>query len=108
VLAEGQTVQTYLKEYIHHIHQQQNDIPNPRLVKPKAHQDQRTRNDVMREHLPVVFPTLLDVDHDNLLQPECKLHEVVPFHDAGDVDVGEVRPELGEVEPVGRVVHDVL
>jgi len=36
------------------------------------------------------------------------LHEVVPFHDAGDVDVGEVRPELGEVEPVGRVVHDVL
>jgi len=62
----------------------------------------------MRKHLPVVFPTFLNIDNHNLLEPERELHEVVPLHDAGDVDVGEVCPELGEVEPVGRVVHDVL
>ena len=55
---------------------------------------------MVREHLPVVFPPLFDIDDEDLLEPEGELGVIVPFHEGGHVAGGEVGPEFFEVEPV--------
>ena len=39
----------------------------------------------MNEHLPVVLPSLLQIDSQKLLEPERKLDEEVPFQVARDL-----------------------
>lgn len=60
------------------------------------------------EHLPVVFPAVLNIDDDNLLDPECELCEIVPLHGSSHISCGKVGPELTEVEPVFGCDEDVL
>ena len=36
-------------------------------------------DDMMCEHLPMILASFFDIDNKDLLQPECKLGEVVPF-----------------------------
>ena len=93
---------------VHGLHQAEDDMSNFGEMMPVARQDQEARNDVVREHLVVVFAALLDVDHNDLLQPERKLDEVVAFHDALQLPVGPGRPHLAEVEPVVGMVEYVL
>ncbi len=42
-------------------------------------EDEGAGDDVVREHLPVVFAALFNVDYDDLLQVECEFYEIVPF-----------------------------
>ena len=62
----------------------------------------------MAEHLPVIFPSLLDMHNDNLLKPKRELYEIIPLECATHETNRKVSPELGEVEPVFGVIHDVL
>lgn len=57
------------------------------------------------EHLPMVLPTLFDVDDEYLLEPEGELYEVVPFEQPVHLSVRPARPELMEIEPVLGVIH---
>jgi hypothetical protein len=44
-----------------------------------AGKNQNCSNDVMGEHLPMVFPPLFDIDNHDLLQPESVLYEDIAF-----------------------------
>ena len=59
------------------------------------------------EHLPVVLAALLDVDDDDLLQPEGELPQHVALHQPAQLAVGPAGPEVPEVEPVVRLVVEV-
>lgn len=65
-------------------------------------------NDVMERHLGVVFPSLLQIDGKNLLEPEGELHEVVPLQFARYLARGPSGPELLEVKPIGGGYKKVL
>lgn len=60
------------------------------------------------EHLCVVFPALLDVDNEDLLDPESQLYEVVPFERSGHLSRRPSCPDFGIVEPVNGVIPEVL
>lgn len=50
--------------------------------------DQQTRDDVMAEHLVVVFSLLLDVQHKDLLKPEAYGDEIVSFEQGCHWEIG--------------------
>jgi len=56
----------------------------------------------------VILPSLLHVDDKDLLQPKGPLSQHVALNQAGQFPLGPVSPELVEVEPVFRVVVDIL
>lgn len=101
-------ISTYCEEDVDHIHEAQNDVSDLGLVVAVAHRHERARDDVVREHLPVVLAPLLHVYHEDLLQPKGELQQVVALHQAAHLARREVIPDFIEVEPVRRVVVDVL
>ena len=70
---------TYWEEKVYNVHQAQDHVGNFRLMVAVAGEDQKRRDDVVGEHLPVVLSSLLNIDNHNLLQPKCVLDENVPF-----------------------------
>lgn len=62
----------------------------------------------MREHLIIVFPSFLDIENEDLLQPECELGQIIPFERATEFAHRPVGPHLGEIQPVRAVIHQVL
>lgn len=93
----------YWKEEVHNIHGAEDKVGDLRLVVPIAREDQQGRDDVVREHLPVILPPCFNVDHHDLLQPECILRQDVPLAQAIHFPIWPVRPELPEVENVVRL-----
>ena len=73
---------SYRQEQIDHIHNNKNDISGRSLVASVAEKDERRSDDVVSEHLPVIFSAFLDVDNKDLLQPESELSEIVPLVDS--------------------------
>ena len=67
------------EEKIDHIHQAKNHIPNSGHAIAITAQDQGAGDEMVNKHLHVVFPPLLNIDDDKLLQPEGKNHEVIIF-----------------------------
>ena len=72
---------------------------------PIRAEHEQASNNMVREHLGVVSTSLLDMDYDDLLEPEAELDEVVPFQGAVDFAVRPVAPHGAEGEPIVRVVH---
>jgi hypothetical protein len=70
---------TYWEEKIYNVHQAQNHVSDFRLMVTVTCEYQHRRDDVVGEHLPVVLPSLLDIDHQYLLQPEGILNKNVPL-----------------------------
>ena len=99
---------TYWQEKIHDVHDDQDNSSDFGLVVAVAAKYKCRRDDVMREHLPVIFPPLFNVDNDDLLKPECELSQVVPFVQTGHGWLREVLPHSRHVEEVGRCDIDVL
>ena len=62
----------------------------------------------MRKHLRVVLALFLNVDNENLLDPEAPLYKVVPLENAIDLTERPAFPDAVQVEPEVRVIHDVL
>ena len=56
----------------------------------------------------MIFPPLLDIDDKDLLYPESKLDEIVPFRGSVHFSIWPASPHLLHVEPVFMSVHDVL
>lgn len=67
------------KDDVDEIHYAEEKVSNLGLVVAVRTENQSTSNDVVCKHLPVVFPSLLDVYNHNLLQPKRKLDQVVPL-----------------------------
>jgi hypothetical protein len=70
---------TYCEQNIYYIHEAENNVGYLRLVVPVTRKYQQGRHNVVREHLPVVFSSLLNVDHKDLLKPKSILYENIPF-----------------------------
>jgi hypothetical protein len=62
----------------------------------------------MREHLCVILALLLDVDNENLLNPEAPLYKVVPLEKAVSLTEGPAFPDAVQVKPKVGMVHYVL
>ena len=77
-MREGRGVANW-EEKIYHIHQAEKHIGNFRLVITVTGKYQHCCDNVVGEHLPMVFPSLFDVNHQDLLQPKGILHENVPL-----------------------------
>lgn len=73
---------TYREDQIDYIHQTQDDIANLGLVVAVAANQKQTCDDVVGEHLPMILSALLNVDDQNLLQPEAELSQVVQLEKA--------------------------
>lgn len=56
----------------------------------------------------MVFPTLLNVDDQDLLNPESELDNVVPFSGGVRFSIWPASPHLFHVQPVFMGVHDIL
>jgi hypothetical protein len=69
---------------------------------------ERSREDVVYEHLGKVLALLLDVDYEDLLDVKCPLCQVVPFEETINLPEWPAIPDTVQVEPEFRVVHDVL
>ena len=67
------------KEKVHHIHEAQNQVAHFSLVVAIAGKHQCASNDVMSEHLRMVFPPFFNMDDQYLLHPERELDKVIPF-----------------------------
>ena len=83
-------------------------MANPRVVVGVASGNERDGDEVMAQHLPMVLPALFHVDDNDLLQPKRPLRQQIHLHDASELPVGPIRPELSHVEPVGGVIIYVL
>ena len=79
LFSESGKGETYRQKQIDHIHQHQYNIPHSRLMIPVRAEHEQASNNVVREHLGVVSTSLLDMNYDDLLEPEAELDEVVPF-----------------------------
>lgn len=60
------------------------------------------------EHLCVIFPSLLDVNDEDLLNPEGQLCKIVELEKSGHLSRRPGRPDLGIVEPIDGVIPEVL
>lgn len=70
---------SYCKYNIHNVHHAENNVADFRLMVAIAGEYQHRRDDVMRQHLPMVLASLLNVNDQDLLQPESVLNERVPL-----------------------------
>ena len=100
--------QAHREANVHRIHETQNHVADSGLVISIAGEHQYACNDMVSEHLPVVFPPLFNVDNDNLLEPEAELYKIVPLHASLQFSIGPACPESEKVQPMLMIVHDVL
>lgn len=99
---------SYREEDVNDIHQHENEVADTGEAVSVGGENERDGDNVMREHLPVVLAAFLNVDNQDLLHPKAELSQHVPLHEAGNLAVGPLGPELGEVEVVGRGEVNVL
>lgn len=99
---------SYRKQNVHNVHQTHDRVANPSLMVAITREYQRRGYHMMGEHLRVIRPPLLNVDHDHLLQPERELHQIVPLEQAIQFSSRPICPQVAQVEPVIGIVHEVL
>jgi hypothetical protein len=64
---------TYRKYKVDDVHKAEHHVRSIQIPIYIGDRNERACDDMMGEHLGMVFATLLDVDHKDLLQPECEL-----------------------------------
>ena len=85
-----------------------NENANASEVPDIARGDEYDGQDMMREHLPMVFPSLLAMYHEDLVTPPTELSEVIEFGECGK-EYGRIcTPELFGRGKVGYPVHNNL
>ena len=60
------------------------------------------------QHLHVILAFFLNVDDENLLDPEAPLDQVVPLEEAVGLAERPAFPNAVEIKPELGMVHDVL
>ena len=99
---------TYRKEKIHHVHKAEDDIGDLGLMVAVAGEEEPASDNVMSEHLSIILSPLLDVYHNNLLDPEGELNQNIPLSDTIDFAVWPVPPQHLHVKPIIGVIICVL
>lgn len=94
------------KDDVDGVHQTKDEVADPILMVTIGRKYKGTGDDMVGEHLHVVLPPLLNVDDDNLLEPETELDQIVPLGETGHLASRPVPPQSSEVEPVVGVVHE--
>lgn len=79
---ETRTKQTHGKKDITEIHQGMYQCSNPGKVTNIARTHQSDGDDMVTEHLPVIFPSLFGEDDVDLMKPESELSKVIEFRQA--------------------------
>ena len=92
--------ESYRKNKIYNIHDTEDQVCNLRLVITITCENQHCGDDVMCEHLPMVFSPSLDIDDHDLLKPESVLCKNIPFPQPSNFSIWPVCPEFFKVEPV--------
>jgi hypothetical protein len=64
--------------------------------------------DVVREHLCIILPLLLDINDHDLLHVKGPLHEIVKLVQSRCLAEGPPFPQPVEIEPKLGVVHEIL
>jgi hypothetical protein len=83
----------YGKNDIHNIHRAQNKVPYFGVVVTIACEYQPGCDNMVREHLPIVLSSFLNIDGHDLLQPERILNQRVPLLQSSNLPIGPVGPE---------------
>jgi hypothetical protein len=99
---------TYRKNNVDQIHDAENHDADTGVIISVGEEKKGAGKNVMCEHFPIVFTFLLDIDHDDLLQPETPLGEVVELGKTSNLPVRPPLPHAVDVEPELGMVHDVL
>jgi hypothetical protein len=102
------TGRAYREDDVDKVHDAQDDGSDAHVVVSIGEEEERGREEVVGEHLRIVFALLLNVDDQDLLDPEAPLHQVIPLEDAVDLAEGPAFPNAVQVQPEVGVVHDVL
>ena len=85
---------THRKEDVAKVHEEVNDGTDASKVRSVTRYYEAYAEDVVCEHLPVIFSTLLRVDHVDLVKPPSELSEVIEFCEAGEEGDGVSAPQL--------------
>lgn len=104
----GHSENTYRKNQVYSIHHAENQVCYFGLMVAITGENQASGDNVMREHLPMIFPPLLNVDDHDLLEPKGVLSENVPFLQPAHLSIGPIGPEILEVKQVVRVNQNIL
>ena len=99
---------TYGQDDVDKVHDGQDDDADAHMEVTVGQAHERSSEDVVCEHLRIVLALLLNVDDENLLDPEAPLDEIVPLEQAVCFPERPAFPYGVEVQPKLRVVHDVL
>lgn len=83
-------------------------MADSRLVVSVTCRDEHDGDEMVRYHLHMILPALLDVDDQDLLQPEGPLAQHVRLRKPVKFSGGPVGPQLLHVEVVGRGRVQVL
>jgi hypothetical protein len=73
-----------------------------------ASEKKDARDDMVCEHLPMIFSPLFDIDNHNLLEPKGELREYIPFQETIYLSIWPIGPDSFDVEPVIGFIHNVL
>ena len=102
-------IRTHGQPDVTEIHQDQDDRAHPRIIRPITPHDERDRHEMMRQHLIVILAPGLEVEDEELVEPEPELDEVVKLGKRAQWGVRIVVPEVTRGERVGRdEMEDVL
>lgn len=96
------------QKQVNNIHNDKDKVADACVVIGIARVDERSRDNVVGKHLPVILATLLNVDDNHLLQPESPLAQEVALHDTIELAVGPVGPEVLHAHVVRRSAVNVL
>jgi hypothetical protein len=100
---------THGKKYVTPVHEQHDNAPHTGKVGVVADPQQSDGDDVVGHHLPVVFPSRLGVQDEDLMCVKSSLQQVVELDRTWDRDVGVVQPECLEVgKGRGDITMNVL
>lgn len=93
----GKGYMTYGEEDITPIHDHHNQTPNPCKIEEVARAHESNGDDMMGQHLVVIFSTCFSVEDQDLMRVERGLREVVEFEGACEGQVGVTQPGICRV-----------
>lgn len=89
------------------VHDELENVTNSSIVKVIGTNHQKTSNDVMCKHLVVIFTSVFNMNHVDLLKPTTQLDQIVVLHCQRQLVVRPSLPQIGSGKEVVRVVVEI-
>jgi hypothetical protein len=93
--------ETHRQENVAEVHEHHHKTSNTCVVVEVATKHESDRNNMVGHHLPVVLPTCLRIEDQDLVEIECGLGKVVELQRTSQRDMGIIRPHVYRVQDVG-------